>query len=48
MRNWDEKDEKGHCTSDADAEDAERVCKKLDIPFHEVNFVKEYWNDVFM
>ncbi|XP_050731296.1 mitochondrial tRNA-specific 2-thiouridylase 1-like isoform X2 [Eriocheir sinensis] len=48
MRNWDEKDEKGHCTGDADAEDAEWVCRKLDIPFHEVNFVKEYWNDVFM
>lgn len=48
MRNWDERDEKGHCTGDADAEDAEWVCRKLDIPFHEVNFVKEYWNDVFM
>lgn len=48
MRNWDEKDEKGHCTGDADAADAEWVCRKLDIPFHEANFVKEYWNDVFM
>lgn len=48
MRNWDEKDEKGHCTGDADAEDAEWVCRKLEIPFHEVNFVKDYWNNVFM
>ncbi|XP_042227628.1 mitochondrial tRNA-specific 2-thiouridylase 1-like isoform X2 [Homarus americanus] len=48
MRNWDEKNEKGHCAGDADAEDAEWVCRRLDIPFHEVNFVKEYWNDVFM
>lgn len=48
MRNWDEKDEKGHCTADTEAEDAEWVCQKLDIPFHEVNFVKEYWNDVFL
>ncbi|XP_069162359.1 mitochondrial tRNA-specific 2-thiouridylase 1 isoform X3 [Procambarus clarkii] len=48
MRNWDEKDEKGQCTGDVDAEDAEWVCRRLDIPFREVNFVKEYWNDVFM
>lgn len=48
MRNWDEKDEKGHCTADTEAEDAEWVCRKLDIPFHEVNFVKEYWSDVFL
>ncbi|XP_071524815.1 mitochondrial tRNA-specific 2-thiouridylase 1 isoform X1 [Panulirus ornatus] len=47
MRNWDEKDEKGHCTTDAEAEDAEWVCRRLDIPFHEVNFVKEYWHEVF-
>lgn len=47
MRNWDIKNEKGHCQSDIDAEDAEWVCRQLDIPFREVNFVKEYWNDVF-
>lgn len=47
MRNWDERDEKGHCSNDAEAEDAEWVCNKLGIPFHEVNFVKEYWNEVF-
>ncbi|XP_076057037.1 mitochondrial tRNA-specific 2-thiouridylase 1 isoform X3 [Oratosquilla oratoria] len=48
MRNWDLGDETGHCSNDADAEDAEWVCRKLDIPFHEINYVKEYWNDVFM
>ncbi|XP_064102504.1 mitochondrial tRNA-specific 2-thiouridylase 1-like isoform X3 [Macrobrachium nipponense] len=47
MRNWDIKDEKGHCQNDVDAEDAEWICRRLDIPFQEVNFVKEYWNDVF-
>ncbi|XP_068217217.1 mitochondrial tRNA-specific 2-thiouridylase 1 [Palaemon carinicauda] len=47
MRNWDIKDEKGHCQSDTDAEDAEWICRRLNIPFQEVNFVKEYWNDVF-
>lgn len=47
MRNWDEKDETGYCNVDAEAEDAEWVCKKLDIPFQEINLVQEYWNDVF-
>jgi tRNA U34 2-thiouridine synthase MnmA/TrmU len=27
--------------------DAQRVCAKLGIPFHEANFVKEYWTYVF-
>ncbi|XP_055350571.1 mitochondrial tRNA-specific 2-thiouridylase 1-like isoform X2 [Paramacrobiotus metropolitanus] len=47
MRNWDSKDESGQCTLDKDCEDAENICRRLEIPFHEVNFVKEYWNDVF-
>lgn len=47
MRNWDGKDELGVCAADRDAEDAERTCKALGIPFIEVNFVKEYWNEVF-
>lgn len=47
MRNWDGKDETGICTADKDAEDAERTCKLIGIPFVEVNFVKEYWNLVF-
>ena len=47
MKNWDQKDEFGHCTADEDFEDAQYVCEHLDIPLHTVNFVKEYWNDVF-
>ncbi len=47
MRNWDSKDELGVCLADEDAEIAERTCRKLDIPFTEVNFVKGYWNEVF-
>ena len=47
MRNWDGRDETGHCNVDKEAEEAERICDKLDIPFREVNFVKEYWNEVF-
>ncbi|KAK6635537.1 hypothetical protein RUM44_000789 [Polyplax serrata] len=48
MRNWDLSDENGICTIDAEFEDAKYACKQLKIPIHEVNFVKEYWNDVFM
>lgn len=47
MKNWDIADETGNCRADKEAEDAEYVCQKLDIPFLHVNFVKEYWNEVF-
>lgn len=47
MKNWDSLDEHGVCTADKDCEDAYRVCQVLDIPFHQVSYVKEYWNDVF-
>uniref|UniRef100_A0A8C9K5V6 tRNA mitochondrial 2-thiouridylase n=1 Tax=Panthera tigris altaica TaxID=74533 RepID=A0A8C9K5V6_PANTA len=47
MKNWDSLDEHGVCTADRDCEDAYRVCQILDIPFHQVSYVKEYWNDVF-
>ena len=47
MTNWDKANETGICTADIDREDARYTCNHLDIPFNEVNFVKEYWNDVF-
>lgn len=47
MYNWDINDETGVCSIEKDLEDAQWVCKKLKIPFLEVNFVKDYWNDVF-
>lgn len=47
MKNWDIKDETGICQTEEDYEDAQWVCKKLDIPLVEVNFVKEYWNNIF-
>nr|XP_020457153.1 mitochondrial tRNA-specific 2-thiouridylase 1 isoform X1 [Monopterus albus] len=47
MKNWDSLDEKGLCTTEKDCEDAYRVCQALDIPFHQVSYVKEYWNEVF-
>ncbi|XP_049627582.1 mitochondrial tRNA-specific 2-thiouridylase 1 isoform X2 [Suncus etruscus] len=47
MKNWDALDEHGACAADRDCEDAYRVCRVLDLPFHQVSYVKEYWHDVF-
>ncbi|XP_076469227.1 mitochondrial tRNA-specific 2-thiouridylase 1-like [Babylonia areolata] len=47
MKNWDVADETGRCAADADLQDAELACHALDIPLHQVNFVKEYWHQVF-
>jgi len=48
MKNWEEKDDSGACTSTQDYEDVARVCERLDIPYYSVNFVKEYWDNVFV
>lgn len=48
MRNWDEKDETGRCTGERDFIDAEYACKRIGIQLREVNYVKEYWNSVFV
>ncbi|XP_059182291.1 mitochondrial tRNA-specific 2-thiouridylase 1 isoform X2 [Centropristis striata] len=47
MKNWDSLDERGVCSTEKDCEDAYRVCQSLDIPFHQVSYVKEYWHEVF-
>ncbi|XP_014381996.1 mitochondrial tRNA-specific 2-thiouridylase 1 isoform X1 [Alligator sinensis] len=47
IRSWDTVDEQGVCSADRDCEDAYKVCQKLDIPFHQVSYIKEYWNEVF-
>src|SRR6267154_3925281 len=47
MKNWEEKDENGLCSSTRDYEDVVKVCQQLDIPFYSVNFVEEYRNPVF-
>ena len=48
MRNWDADDERGRCaTSDDELEDAKYVCRVLKLPLMELNFAKEYWNNVF-
>ncbi len=57
MRNWDaniNNDILGNptltndiCPQEQDYNDALEVCKKLNIPLHRVDFVKEYWDYVF-
>lgn len=48
MKNWDDTDESGLCTADADYDDVRRVCDQIDIPYYTVNFEKEYWDRVFV
>lgn len=57
MRNWDSSlngDFLGNpnldnniCPQEQDYNDALEVCKKIDIPLHRIDFVKEYWDNVF-
>lgn len=47
MKNWEEENEDGQCTSADDYDDVRRVCEKLDIPYYTVNFVKDYQQQVF-
>ena len=47
MANWDERDETGQCSSTADRADAEAVCRHLSLPVECVEFVREYWVEVF-
>lgn len=57
MRNWDaalNNDIDGNptfnesiCPQEQDYNDAQEVCKKLNIPLYRVDFIKEYWDYVF-
>ena len=47
MKNWEEKDEDGVCTSEGDWKDVQNVCDIIGIPYYSVNFAKEYWDRVF-
>lgn len=57
MRNWDStinNDYLGNpnlehdiCPQEEDYNDAKKVCEKLQITLHRVDFVKEYWDNVF-
>jgi len=45
MTNWEDDD--GYCSAAEDLQDARRVCARLDIPLHHVNFAREYRERVF-
>ena len=47
MNNWEEKDDRGVCTSQRDWDDVRRVCDVIGIPYYSVNFAKEYRERVF-
>lgn len=47
MKNWEEKDALGRCTSTKDYDDARKVCDKIGIPYYSVNFSREYYERVF-
>jgi tRNA-specific 2-thiouridylase len=49
MRNWDESDEVGQqvCTSTQDWLDVQKICNHLDIPCTRIEFIKDYWINVF-
>ena len=54
MKNWDsninndvEGITDGVCPQELDYRDAKNVCNELSIPLYRVDFIKEYWDDVF-
>ncbi|TCS81082.1 tRNA 2-thiouridine(34) synthase MnmA [Tepidibacillus fermentans] len=47
MKNWDDRDEFGHCTAEDDFQDVVRVCNQIGIPYYSVNFEEEYKEKVF-
>lgn len=47
MHNWEEEDENGVCSSEADYADMRRVCGVLGIPYYSVNFSADYMERVF-
>ena len=47
MKNWEEVDANGECSSKKDFEDAQKVCDVLQIPLYTVNFAEEYLEEVF-
>lgn len=54
MQNWDSfvnrenySNNKDKCDSQYEWEDAQNVALKLGVPIYKVDFIKEYWNEVF-
>jgi tRNA-specific 2-thiouridylase len=48
MKNWEDAEELGYCPGEKDWEDASVVANQIGIKLHRCDFVKEYWNEVFM
>lgn len=47
MKNWEEADDAGACSSAKDFEDVAKVSEQLGIPYYTVSFAKEYKQRVF-
>lgn len=47
MKNWEEDDTESYCAAHQDLSDAQKVCDKLGIYLHKMNFSSEYWQYVF-
>src|SRR3990167_6122724 len=47
MQNWVAEKDDPYCNAEQDLTDAKKVCDHLKIPFHLVNFSKNYWDSVF-
>lgn len=47
MQNWMAEKDDPFCSAEVDLTDAKKVCDQLQIPFHLINFSKEYWDNVF-
>ncbi|RKF19844.1 tRNA 2-thiouridine(34) synthase MnmA [Alginatibacterium sediminis] len=47
MKNWEEDDNSEYCAAAEDLADAQKVCDKLGIKLHTINFAAEYWDNVF-
>jgi tRNA-specific 2-thiouridylase len=45
MTNWEDDD--GYCSAADDLQDARRICSRLGIPLHHVNFARQYRERVF-
>ena len=47
MKNWEDDDDATTCSAEQDLADAKQVCAELGIPLHQVNFAREYRQQVF-
>ena len=47
MKNWEQDDDAEYCAAAVDLADAQKVCDRLKIKLHSVNFADQYWDRVF-